>query len=54
MILMILAPGGFIALGCLLGGMNHLQARAAKRKGTIFTPPAHLDCRSCTMCSFGK
>ncbi len=54
MILMILAPGGFIALGCLLGGMNHLQAIAARRKGTIFEPPAHMDCRSCVMCKFGK
>jgi electron transport complex protein RnfE len=53
-ILMILAPGGFVALGCLLACMNHLQAIAARRKGTIFTPPAHLDCRSCTLCGFGK
>ncbi len=52
MILMVLAPGGFIALGCLLGGMNHLQAFMAKRKGKTFTPPAHLDCRHCTICKF--
>lgn len=52
MILMVLAPGGFIALGCLLGGMNHLQAYLAKRKGKTFASPAHLDCRHCTICKF--
>jgi len=54
MILMILAPGGFIALGCLLGFMNHIQALSARTKGKIFTPPQHLDCRHCVMCKFGK
>jgi electron transport complex protein RnfE len=54
MILMILAPGGFIALGCLLALMNHIQAIAAARRGGSFTPPKHLDCRHCTICSFGK
>ena len=53
MILMILAPGGFIALGCLLGLMNHIQAATAARKGTTFTPPQHLDCRHCIMCKWG-
>ena len=50
MILMILAPGGFIALGMLLGLMNHIQAIAAHRRGDVFTPPAHLDCRHCMLC----
>ena len=50
LILMILAPGGFIALGCLLGLMNHIQAAAARRRGQVFTPPQHLDCRHCTLC----
>lgn len=53
-ILMILAPGGFIALGCLLGFMNHLQTRIAHARGTTFTPPQHLDCRHCTLCKFGE
>ncbi|MFC1452353.1 electron transport complex subunit RsxE [Verrucomicrobiota bacterium] len=52
-ILMILAPGGFIALGCLLALMNHLQAAAASRQGRVFVPPAHLDCRHCTICKLG-
>lgn len=53
MVLMILAPGGFIALGVLLGLMNHIQARLAARKGQIFEPPPHLDCRHCVICKFG-
>jgi Na+-translocating ferredoxin:NAD+ oxidoreductase subunit E len=53
MVLMILAPGGFIALGCLLALMNHVQAETARRKGKTIPPPAHLDCRHCTICKFG-
>ena len=52
-VLMILAPGGFIALGCLLGLMNHVQTLIAHRQGLSFTPPSHLDCRHCTICKFG-
>jgi electron transport complex protein RnfE len=54
MVLMILAPGGFIALGCLLGLMNHLQAASAHRKGKQLPTPVHLDCRHCTICKFGS
>lgn len=50
MILMILAPGGFITLGSLLGLMNHVQAVLAGRRGAVFTPPANLDCRKCLIC----
>jgi electron transport complex protein RnfE len=53
MVLMILAPGGFIALGCLLALMNWIQAASAKRKGREIPPPAHLDCRHCTICKWG-
>ena len=53
MILLVLAPGGFVVLGLLLGLMNHIQARAAARQGKRFTPPAHLDCRQCTLCKWG-
>ena len=53
MVLMILAPGGFIALGVLLGLMNHLQARLAALKGETYEPPPHLDCRHCVICKFG-
>ncbi len=54
MILMILAPGGFIALGCLLGFMNHIQSLIAHAKGKAFTPPQHLDCRHCVICKWGE
>ncbi len=48
-LVMILAPGGFITLGCILAGMNRVQAVIAHRKGVAFTPPT-LDCRSCIIC----
>jgi electron transport complex protein RnfE len=54
MLLMILAPGGFIALGCLLGLMNQIQTVLARRAGKSFTPPQHLDCRHCTICKWGE
>ena len=54
LLLLILPAGGFIALGCLLGLMNHIQAVLAKRKGKIFVPPQHLDCRHCTICKWGE
>ncbi len=53
MLLFILPAGGFITLGCLLGLINHLQARAAVRAGKALPPPLQLDCRSCTLCKFG-
>jgi len=53
MILAVLAPGGFIALGCLLGLMNHLQNLLAARRGESFEPPPHLDCRHCVICKWG-
>ena len=51
--LMTLAPGGFIALGCLLALMNYVQAQTAKRKGQVIPPPLQLDCRHCTICKWG-
>ncbi len=53
-ILMILAPGGFIALGLLLGMMNHIQSIIARRRGSHYAPPQHLDCRHCNLCRFGE
>ncbi len=50
MVLMILAPGGFILLGCLLALMNHLEAFVARRQGRAMPPPLNLDCRHCTIC----
>lgn len=53
MVLMVLAPGGFVALGCLLALMNHVQAVAARRAGRHYAPPT-MDCRHCTICKFGE
>ena len=53
MLLFILPAGGFITLGCLLGLINHLQARAAVRAGKALPPPLQMDCRTCTLCKFG-
>ncbi len=50
MLLMILPPGGFLALGCLLALMNNIQAGIARRQGKVFTSPAMLSCRNCLMC----
>jgi len=54
MVLMILAPGGFIALGCLLALMNHIQAASARQRGRQIPAPADLDCRHCVICKFGQ
>ncbi len=53
-VLFILPAGGFITLGLLLALINHLQARAAVKSGRELPPPLHLDCRSCSICQFGK
>ncbi len=53
-VLMVLAPGGFIALGSLLALMNHVQATIARRKGQTIPPPVHLDCRHCVICKWGQ
>ncbi len=49
-LLAVLPPGGFIALGFLMALMNHVQGRLAARAGKTFEPPEHLDCRHCLMC----
>ncbi len=53
-VLMILAPGGFIMLGSLLALMNHLQAYAARRQGKVLPAPLELDCRHCVICKWGR
>jgi Na+-translocating ferredoxin:NAD+ oxidoreductase subunit E len=54
MLVMILAPGGFITLGCLLSLMNRVQFYLAQRRGKSFEPPKEFDCRHCTICKFGE
>lgn len=54
MLLMILAPGGFITLGCILAAMNHINTWLGRHGGKHFDPPAGLDCRHCVICKFGE
>ena len=54
LVLMILSPGGFIALGVLLGFMNHMQGLLAKSQGKAYPAPPTLDCRHCTICKWGE
>jgi electron transport complex protein RnfE len=49
-LLMVLAPGGFVALGCILAAMNSVQARLVARGAVRYTPPQGLDCRHCIGC----
>ncbi len=53
LVVMILPPGAFIALGCLLALMNKVESAIAHRQGRTFVPPQNLDCRHCTICKFG-
>ncbi len=53
-VLFILPAGGFLTLGLLLALINHLQSRAAVKSGRELPPPLHLDCRTCSICNFGK
>jgi Na+-translocating ferredoxin:NAD+ oxidoreductase subunit E len=53
-LVMILAPGGFITLGCILAGMNRIQAVIAGRQGKHYAPVADLDCRHCVICKWGE
>ncbi len=51
-LLMILPPGGFLALGLLLGLMNYMDQWAARRKGHAFPAPPEFDCRHCVLCDW--
>lgn len=53
MLLLILAPGGFITLGLILGLMNKIEEHLARRSGRRYTAPADFDCRHCTICKWG-
>lgn len=52
-LLMVLPPGGFLTLGCLLALMNHIQASIALHSGRAYVPPPTLDCRHCMICKWG-
>ena len=46
-VLMLLPPGGFMTLGLVLGFINYMQARKAKRRGKTYEPPVLNGCRHC-------
>lgn len=52
-LLLILAPGGFITLGLILGLMNKIEERRAAKSGEACKPPADFDCRHCVICKWG-
>ncbi len=54
LVLVVLPAGGFITLGLILAGINHLQARAARRRGELPPQPLQLDCRHCALCKIGE
>ncbi|HEY5621757.1 MAG TPA: electron transport complex subunit E [Pontiella sp.] len=51
--LMTSAPGAFIILGLFLAGMNALNMRKARAKGTSYKPAA-LDCGTCNICDMDE
>jgi len=48
-LLIILPPGGFILLGSMLGAMNRLEIRMARRAGRAPSFRKEHDCASCTI-----
>ena len=52
LLILILAPGGFITLGCILALMNRIEARRKQLSGAAYTPPPEYDCRHCVICSW--
>jgi Na+-translocating ferredoxin:NAD+ oxidoreductase subunit E len=53
-LIMVLAPGGFITLGCILALMNRIEAARAARSGRSYAPPPEMDCRHCIICKWGE
>jgi electron transport complex protein RnfE len=54
MVLVVLPAGGFVTLGLILAGINHLQALAAAKRGEAAPLPLELDCRHCALCKLGE
>jgi electron transport complex protein RnfE len=51
-LLLIMAPGGFMTLGCMIAMMNRIEQWKAKRLGAAYTPPPEMDCRHCIGCKW--
>jgi len=54
MVLIVLPAGGFITLGLILAGINHVQAIGARKHGRTPPVPLEFDCRQCTLCKIEK
>jgi len=54
MVLFVLPAGGFISLGLILAGLNHLQSLSARKQGQPPPAPLDFDCRHCTVCTVGR
>lgn len=54
MVLAILPAGGFVTLGLVLALINHLQSRAAAKRGEAAPLPLELDCRHCALCKIAE
>ena len=54
LILAILPPGGFIALGAIIAGINAFQNYLASRSGKEPPRPVAFDCRQCVGCNLFK
>ncbi len=52
-LMLILPPGGFLALGLLLGLMNHIDRVIARRAKIDYPTPPEFDCRHCVICRWG-
>lgn len=52
--IMVAAPGAFICLGLVLGGMNLLTIKTNKRKGEPAPAEMTGDCKACGVCAGGK
>jgi len=51
-LVMVLPPGAFLALGLLLALMNKVEERRAIRAGEAYEPPREMDCGSCVLCQW--
>lgn len=53
--IMVQAPGAFICLGLILGGMNWMNALQARRRGSVFTSiGCQGGCGGCAACGMKK
>ncbi|MBN2172146.1 MAG: electron transport complex subunit E [Candidatus Krumholzibacteriota bacterium] len=54
LLVMVLPPGAFVALGFLMAGINKLEERRAIHAGEEYAPPREMDCGNCVLCRLGE